>query len=178
MNQHTLPATSSPSAVHTPQSSRQLHGRGLHRAFRGLAFSLICLLFLSCDKTPANGLLDGLWQLTSIETPDARRSTRDSLVFLSIQLSLAQWNDRHYQRQYFSHFSRSADSLRFFDLAHTSQHSLENNYDEWITPAEIQAGILDPWGIHTIRPAFAIRTLDRSTLVLQNADTVLHFRKF
>lgn len=144
---------------------------------KGIIIFLL-LSLLSCNKTPINGPLDGQWQLTTIETPEVTRQTKDSLVFLSIQLQVAQWNAHKQRRRYFSHFVHQGDSLHFFDLVHPSSHSLDNNNTEWITAEELSKGLMDPWGIHTLDTRYHIQTLTSSTLVLEKADTLLRFRKF
>ena len=139
---------------------------------------LSSLFFVSCDKTPMNGLLDGMWQLTRIETPTEQRDVKDSLVFISIQLQLVQWNNRLHFAQYYSHFAHRGDSLLFFDMTHSSKHSLESNYDAWLTDEEMSNGLMDAWGIHTLNPGFHINTLNHSDLILQRADTLLRLRRF
>ena len=142
------------------------------------AFFLSSVLFVSCDKTPMNGLLDGMWQLTRIETPAGQREIKDSLVYISIQLQLVQWNDRLHQKQFYSHFAHRGDSLLFFDMTHTSKHSVDSNYDAWITGEEMSKGLMDVWGIHSLNPGFHINTLNHSDLILQRADTLLRLRRF
>lgn len=146
---------------------------------RGVLLALLATLLLAaCDKLPVNGDLDGQWHLLSIQTPSAQRDLRDSLVFLSIQLQLAQWNDRAHSRQYYSHFVHSGDSIFFSGFAHTSAHTLESNNDEWATAAEMSRGLMDAWGIHSTDARFRVLRLTDSDLQLQQADTLLLFRKF
>ena len=139
---------------------------------------LLSFLFVSCDKTPMNGLLDGMWHLTRIETPAGQRDVKDSLIYISIQLQLVQWSDRLHQKHYFSHFTHRGDSLLFFDMTHSSRHSVDNNTDAWITNEEMSKGLFDVWGIHTLNPGFHINTLNHSDLILQRADTLLRLRRF
>ena len=147
-------------------------------SLKGMAWGCVLhLLLSSCNKTSVNGPLDGMWQLTTIQTPSSESSVADSLIFVSIQLQLAQWNDMRHGTKYFSRFLHQGDSLLFYDFAYDSQYSLQSNYNEWLT-ADEAATLLRPWAIHTLRPAFRVQTLTRSTLVLQKADTILHYRKF
>lgn len=142
------------------------------------AFALLLLLLPSCDKVPMNGDLDGMWQLTSIATPDTTRDTRSQAVYISFQLHLVQWNNVARGSQFFSHFTHTADSLLFYDFAHPSKYAVDNNENEWVTPAEMHEGLFDAWGIHTIDARFSIRRLDPHNLTLESADTTLTFRKF
>ena len=140
--------------------------------------SLLLFLLASCDKTPANGALDGHWQLTSIETPEANTQTKDNLTFLSIQLEIAQFEDHTSNTRLYSHFTHQGDSLLFFDLSHPSAHSVDDNTTQWVTAEELDKGLMNPWGIHTLHTRFHIQTLTSSSLVLEKADTLLRFRKF
>ena len=125
-----------------------------------------------------NGDLDGMWQLTSITTPDSTRDTRSQAVYMSIQLHLVQWNNVQRGRQFFSHFTHTADSLLFYDFVHPSKYAVDNNKDEWITPAEMHEGLFDAWGIHATDARYRIRRLDPHNLTLESVDTTLTFRKF
>lgn len=147
-------------------------------SLKGMAWGWVLLLLLSsCNKTSVNGPLDGMWQLTTIQTPSSELPVTDSLIYLSIQLQLAQWNDMRHGSIYFSRFLHQGDSLLFYDFVHNSQYSLQNNYNDWMTADEAPI-LLHPWAIHTLRPAYRVQTLTRSTLILQQADTILHYRKF
>ena len=136
------------------------------------------LLLVSCDKTPVNGALDGHWQLTSIETPEASIQTKENHTFLSIQLQLAFWEDNSNKVLLYSHFTHRGDSLHFFDLVHPSAHSVDDNTTQWVTAEELDRGLMNAWGIHSLDTRYYIRTLNSSSLVLEKADTLLCFRKF
>lgn len=137
----------------------------------------LSVIIVSCDKTPVNGPLDGQWQIMSISTPEGQRDTRSTPAYLCFQLQLTQWS-RPESRSFYAHFQHTADSIRFYDFAHVSNQAVEGDNDEWITPAEMNNGLLDAWGIHSTDITFYVRRLDGSHLVLERADTVLTFRKF
>lgn len=140
---------------------------------------LLPLAFFSCDKVPMNGDLDGMWQLTTITTPDTTRDTRSQAVYMSIQLHLVQWNNiGGGNLQFYSHFTHTGDSLLFYDFAHPSKHAVDDNEDEWVTPQEMNDGLFDAWGIHSTDARYHIRHLDPLNLTLESADTTLTFRKF
>ena len=134
-------------------------------------------IFLACDKTPANGPLDGQWQLMSITTRNDIRATKADQTYLCFQLQLTQWFQAG-QRSYYAHFTHRADSIRFFDFVHTSRQTAAGDNDEWITPREMNQGIMDAWGIHSTDITYHVRQLNGSSLVLEREDTVLTFRKF
>lgn len=149
------------------------------RCIRRFALSFLLFCFASCDKVPMNGDLDGMWQLTAISTPDTIRDTHAKAVYVSFQLHLAQWNDiGGGNRQFFSHFTHTSDSIFFYDFAHPSKHAADDNEDEWVTPQEMHGGLFDAWGIHTIDARYCIQHLDPHNLTLESADTTLTFRKF
>ncbi|MCR5820046.1 MAG: lipocalin-like domain-containing protein [Bacteroidaceae bacterium] len=141
--------------------------------------SLLSFLFIlclaSCDKVPANGALDGLWQLMSIETPGGIRDAKDSHAYLSIQLHLAELDCNLIR--YYAHFSHEGDSLFLYDFVHQSKHRSSADDNAWVTPEEMSAGILDDWGIHTVDARFRVNSLNGSSLILQASDTTLTFRK-
>ncbi len=138
----------------------------------------LCTLLVACDKVPINGDLDGMWQLMSIQTPDTIRDMKTARVYTCFQLHLTQWNDNPKGRTFYSHFTHTADSLIFFDIAHASKHAVDDNEDEWVTPGQMAEGLFDCWGIHSVNPRFRVLKLDSQTLELQQADTILLYRKF
>ena len=137
--------------------------------------SFFALLLSSCDKVPINGALDGMWQLTTIQTPQETRDVKATRAYLSIQLHLSQWD--HTGTTFYAHFAHEGDSIRFYDFTHASLHRDKNDDDEWITAEEMRAGIMDAWGIHSLDARYRTRQLDSDALVLECADTVLYFRK-
>ena len=143
-----------------------------------LSLLLVLLCFVACDKVPMNGDLDGMWQLMTIQTPDSLRDMKSQRAYISFQLHLTQWNDYKGNRYFYSHFTHTADSLFFFDIAHHSKHAVDDNEDEWVTAEEMNDGLFDCWGIHQITPHYRVMKLDRRSLELRQADTLLTFRKF
>ncbi len=142
---------------------------------------LICSLSLmptACDKVPMNGDLDGMWQLMTITTPEGTRDVKNDRVYTSFQLHLVQWKKIYEDATFYSHFRHTSDSLYFYDFAHSSNHAIDDNQDEWVTPAEMNEGLLDAWGIHSIDARYRVLQLDDNALRLQQADTLLYFRKF
>ena len=134
----------------------------IHHHFSLFILSLFTLLLNSCDKVPINGDLDGLWQLTTIQTPESTRDVKSTRAYLSIQLHLSQWDN---------------NGTTFYDFAHASLHRDKNDDDDWITEEEMRGGIMDAWGIHSLDARYRTRQLDSDALVLERADTVLYFRK-
>ena len=162
--------------THTTHKSHLLHTLGVRCSTFLFLFTLF--LLFSCNKMPMNGVLDGNWQLISIETPEGRRDVKDSLVFLSIQLQLSQWTDYPRGKRFFSHFIHRGDSILFYDIVHPSPHSLNENNDFYVTAEEMDKGLMNAWGIHTLDARYHLKTATYSDLVLEKEDTILSFRKF
>lgn len=139
---------------------------------------LVLLALTACDKMPINGDLDGFWQLMTIQTPDGVRDVKANRVYTSFQLHLTQWDDMAGGRIFFSHFTHTSDSIIFFDIAHASNHAVNDDQDTWVTPQEMHEGLFDCWGIHSINPRFRVLKLNGTALELQQADTILVYRKF
>ncbi len=140
---------------------------------------LIATALTSCDKTPMNGVLDGMWQLEQVRVGTATAERRDSLVFVSFQLHLTQWDKKNTSQRYYAHFEHTGDSIRFYDFAAAAKHDLsEGDNDTWLTPAQMSDGIMDEWGIHTTDARYRVIELNHQQLVLQAQDTTLTFRKF
>ena len=142
----------------------------------------VCLLLTigltACDKVPANGNLDGMWQLMSVETPDSISPKQAERLYLSFQLGMTYWTRQGKGERFFSHFTHTRDSIIFYDLCFPAQHSFADPDDHLVSPDTIRAGVLDIWGIHTADMRYAVQTLTSGNLVLEKADTLLRFRKF
>ena len=79
----------------------------IHHHFSLFILSLFTLLLNSCDKVPINGDLDGLWQLTTIQTPESTRDVKSTRAYLSIQLHLSQWDNNG--TTFYAHFVHEGD---------------------------------------------------------------------
>ena len=140
---------------------------------------LVAVLATSCDKVPANGSLDGMWQLMSIETPNSTRDVKTDGLYLSFQLQMTYWSQlAHSDNRFYSHFTHTGDSIFFFDICRPAAHSKEDPDDHPLTSAEMAEGAMDVWGIHTMHTRYRVQTLKSDALVLEKADTTLRFRKF
>ncbi|MBR1713267.1 MAG: lipocalin-like domain-containing protein [Alloprevotella sp.] len=140
-------------------------------------FLSLALLPAACDKTPENGLLDGMWQLTE-QTPAATGQAVDKKpagCYWSFQLNMMQIHTIHDPHNGVTFnttglFTRRADSLHFERLAVHRYNS-----DSIITdPASTT---LDTVGIHGNRGDFFIEALTHSKLVLRSDFNRLVFRK-
>ena len=140
-----------------------------------IAFAAVILLG-SCDKVPINGPLDGMWQLTSVQTPAGSRDALADRAYLSIQLHISEWECGG--KRYYSAFNKDNDSICFERFLHHSLHRTSADDNDAVTKEELAAGAFDVWEIHTESARFRINRLDGSHLELQRADTIITFRKF
>ena len=140
----------------------------------------VLILFGSCDKTPVNGDLDGMWQLMTIKIqPDSVLQVKEKHVYLCIQLQLSEWRAfTNPGKNYYAHFKHQGDSLFFSDLCHASTHTASASDDRPVTASEMAAGAMTEWGIHTLHTRYRVLQLNTNHLTLEKADTVYAFRKF
>lgn len=153
-----------------------------------LSLSFLCLLaILSCDKIPANGKLDGMWQVMMVEDDGTVTDMKDKKVYWSFQLGLVQFsthNSSRYKRMY-ARFKRESVELRFYDFFYDSENFSESDNNEWVTPDK--ASLLNPWGVYPeadeeqtgrIKKTYTITTLDDNTLIVSSYRESVVLRKF
>lgn len=117
-----------------------------------------------------------MWQIMTIQTPDGTRTVKSNRAYLSFQLHLSQWDCG--TKRYYAHFSHTGDSIFFYDFKHDSLHRTKADDNEEITIEEMtKEKIMDEWGVHHLDARYHVQHLNSDELVLERADTVLHFRK-
>lgn len=145
---------------------------------------ILAISFGSCDKVPNNGVLDGMWQLMSVEHDGDVTNTKDSQAYWSIRTNLVQFSDLTGKNK-FAHFKRSGDELQIFDLCHESRNENEKDNDEWITYEERE--IMYKYGIHPeldsnhngiLSQTFRFVLLNDDNMILTSGKYKLVFRKF
>lgn len=142
-----------------------------------LGFLAAAAVMDSCDKMPINGDLDGMWQLTTIQTPEGTRQVTTDRAYLSIQLHLSQWD--HHPDRFYAHFNHVGDSIFFYDFAHETKDSEATDDNVWLTVDEMEnQKVMDAWGIHNLNARYRVQQLNSSHLTLERKDTILSFRKF
>lgn len=130
----------------------------------------ILLLAGSCDiETSDNGNLDGLWQLTSVDTLSTKghRDMKDTNTSWTIQGKLLQL--RTTDLTFVCHFSREGDVLKLGTLY------LNNHHDDPLLEDIYYAGIM---GVNKEDERFDVLTLTSSTMILQSSMLRLSFRKY
>jgi len=128
-----------------------------------LITGLLALLFvivLACGKNPENGKLDGMWQLTEIESANGVSiSKKSDRIYYSFQLQVVELRRVGYN-EYRGHFNYTGDSLSL------------NIHDYMIKDT------CAFFGLKTMKDHFAIEVLTGSTMMLSRNDIRLRFRKF
>lgn len=153
-----------------------------------LGISILCILAMfSCDKIPANGKLDGMWQVMSVEENGTVSDMKEKKVYWSFQLGLVQfsaYNNSHYKRMY-ARFKREGNELRFYDFFFDSENFTESDNNEWITPDK--ASELNRWGVYPeadeeqtgrVKKTYTITTLDDNTLIVSSYRESVVLRRF
>ncbi len=144
--------------------------------------SVFLLMLGGCDKMPENGDLDGMWQLMTIQTPEATLQVKEQRAYINFYMHLAEWRmplrPHTDDFRYYSHFTLKGDSLCFFDLCHASAHTATGSDDIPVTAEEMAAGAMADWGIHTLHTRYRVLQLNAKHLTFEKADTVYAFRKF
>ena len=128
----------------------------------------------SCQlETSGNGLLDGYWQLTAIDTLETGGHTdmREELVMWAVQGRLMQlrWNSDSVYGVYFS-FTHMGDSL-IMTNPYISKRELDDI--KVFQPEE-----LFPYGVHNLEEHFLVEKLNRKNMQLCDGVYRLYFRRY
>ena len=140
----------------------------------GLWLTALALAVAACDiETSDNGHLDGLWQLTAVDTLATGSST-------DMHLSGTYWAFQHHllmvrdtiaaHPDVFFQFNHHADSLLLSSPYWSAREEGDLAVDD--------ARDLHLMGIHQLQPRFAVRELSSGTMTLQSDLLRLHFRKY
>lgn len=129
----------------------------------------------SCDKLPMNSRLDGMWQLKTIIKNSQEKDQQDAGICWSFQLKLCQIT---YMKGLFNGASNIANA-RFFkkndSLFISDIHLNFRNRDSLI--AAPTSTIFEEAGITGPQEGFKIITLNKKTMLLENGNKKLLFRK-
>ncbi len=142
-------------------------------------FSLIVLLFPACDKLPANGDLDGMWQLMTIEkNGEEAEEVKSKKVYYSFQLGLVQLNSYELidRNGFYAHFSHSDGTLLIYGISFPSKNESASDNNIELTEADLPR--LAPLGIYSLNPRFKVLKLNSKEMILQSEHAKLTFRKF
>lgn len=149
------------------------------------------MFFGACDRMTDNGVLDGMWQLTSVaykggEGVDSIVNMRGKGVYFSFQKKLAQITPGEFQtdstgERILMRFKKSSGALQLYDFhtfieevgpIGTERHSVEKLL------TDSASTLLQPFGINGISAGFDIEKLNGDAMILQSTYARLIFRKY
>lgn len=134
------------------------------------------LTFSACDKLPANGDLDGLWQLMKIEADGITSDKKDSRMYCSFQLHLFMLGSQQDgPRAYFGYFEHQNGTIRFHHFTFRSDYSENSSEDKLMTDDDVST--ISPWGFKSTDCTFKVTELNGKQLVISDGDTTITYRK-
>lgn len=136
---------------------------------------LALFTFLSCDKMPANGDLDGMWKIMEIEHDGTVRNTEDEHLYMSIQLGLFELYTPP-MHSVFGYFDHKDNTIRFYQFSHNSSNESES--DDNYPYSESEISWLSQWGHYSLDETFNIEKLTRNELILKSDSTRIKYIKF
>jgi hypothetical protein len=139
--------------------------------------SVICL-FSGCEMHHSdNGLLDGFWQMTAVDTIGGQSADmRQSRVFWCIQgdvLQMRRMNGVLYEEKQgivAFRFEQSDNTLTVSEPVVCDRA----NSDSLLT----DISIVTPYGVNSLKESFQVLRLDGSAMTLESAELRLHFRRY
>lgn len=142
--------------------------------YLNIAILFICsALFTSCEKAPANGKVDGHWQLMSFETTDGTVHPCER-IYYSIQLQLVEISEKRETEapgygSFIGRFEYNPDTRKI------TVSDFRKRWEE-DTPATKEQ--LMPFGMNRTETVFDVIEADGKTLVLRSDYATLTFRIF
>lgn len=136
----------------------------------------MCFLLTACDKLPANGDLDGMWQLIEVEHNGVIRNVKEGQVYMSIQLKLFMLGDRVNSMRYYGYFNHEGDSIFFWQFSYPSMN--ESDDDNNLPVEEEDKGELERWGFYSLKERFKVEKLTKDLLIMQSDSVKIRYIKF
>lgn len=133
-------------------------------------------MLLACDKLPANGDLDGMWQIIEIQRGDSIADMRQHQVYMSIQLRLFQMDDVKVGLRYVGYFERKGNTMHFWKTSYPSAYENDKDDNREVAPEDYH--YLHSFGFDSSEAFFNISHLTKDVLVLYNDSTKITYRKF
>lgn len=136
----------------------------------------MCSALVACDKMPANGDLDGMWQVVKIEHGGEVKDVQPEQVYMSIQLKLFMLGDIKNPRRYYGYFEHKGDSMHLWQFSFASGN--ESERDDNIPIAEAEKSRLHPWGFRSLDEHYKVELLTKDNMILRNDSSTIHYIKF
>ncbi len=141
-----------------------------------LFFTITLLATTGCDKLPANGDLDGLWQLMEIDTGGTVTDTKSDRLYCSFQLHLFMLGSQQAgPRAYFGYFEHKGSTIRFHRFTFRSDYTEDSNEDRLMTDDDLS--VIQPWGFTSTDCTFTVKELTGKRLVISQGETTITYRK-
>ncbi len=149
----------------------------MNRLAKHILLALVALFqFSACDKLPANGDLDGLWQLMEIENAGTVTDMKSNRMYCSFQLHLFMLGSaKDGPRAYFGYFEHKNGTIRFHQFTFRSDYSGTPSEDKLMTDDDLS--VIQPWGFTSTDCTFTVKKLTGSALVLDNGTETVTYRK-
>lgn len=138
---------------------------------------LFAILLSGCDKLPANGDLDGMWQLMSIQQGNTIKEMKAERLYCSFQLKLFMLGDKKDPRHYFGYFEHNDNTLHFHTFTFRSEYVEGGKIDE-LMKDEKDLAVIAPWGFYSTDCIYNVVKLNSSELILEHNDIKIVYRKF
>jgi len=144
----------------------------MKRHIIGLLLAVIALT--ACDiEHSANGLLDGYWQLTQMDTLASGQSAdmTESTIYWAVQHHLLEMKKlNEIERNVFFRFEHSDATLRIYNPISDNKAISDSVVTSPLT--------LQPFGIQHLDETLAVEQLTSGRMVLRNELFRFHFRKY
>ena len=145
-----------------------------------VCMAALLMLTAACElHTSNNGDLDGLWQLTQMDTLSTGRSAdmKSTRIFWAVQADLLEMKDLSTDQTYipiFFRFRHQGDTLVLSEPIADLRYISPESPDSIITsPATLHF-----YGIRQLRDTLHVLRLDSEKLTLQSRHYRLYFRKY
>ena len=143
----------------------------------GLLVILAGFLTVSCDwETSDNGDLDGMWQITDVDTlaTGGHTAMKDSMMTWNFQGRILQVRKAtgKLNNIYSLKFSHDGDRLTLYD-PYRVDRTVD---DELLSDADVD--VLRPFAINSLTEQFRVIELSGSSMVLQSSMLKVRFRKY
>jgi len=136
----------------------------------------VMTLLCTCDKMPANGDLDGMWQLMEINDGTTAKDMKGSRMYCSFQLKMFMLgSEKVGPRAYFGYFEHKEGKMRFHTFTFRSDYSDAASEDRLMTDSDLDT--ISPWGFYSTDCTFDVRELTSTRLVLVKDNTTITYRK-
>lgn len=146
--------------------------KGLYLIIIYACMTLLC----GCDKLPANGDLDGLWQLVEIKKGDEVTDVRENHLYCSFQLKLFMLGNANNPRAFFGYFEHTDSTMHFYNFTFRSDYTEDNNYDKPMF-VDKDMTVISPWGFYSMDCTYDVLKLDAKEMVLRHETTEIRYKK-